>query len=70
MIEFRFSSLTEFLQMGGHGIYVWSCAAIALVILTVLLVYPIITARSQLVRIQRQQAMQQERHQHARSSGP
>lgn len=57
--------------MGGHGIYVWSCAAIALVILTALLVYPIVTARSQLTRIQRQQAMQkmqQERHQQARTS--
>lgn len=71
MIEFRFSSLTEFMYMGGHGIYVWSCAAIALVILTALLVYPIVTARSQLTRIQRQQAMQkmqQERHQQARTS--
>ncbi|WP_052481087.1 heme exporter protein CcmD [Gilvimarinus agarilyticus] len=73
MIEFRFDSLSDFLQMSGHGIYVWACVAIALVILTALLVYPVINARTQLTRIHRQQIMQkmqQERHQQANASAP
>ncbi|WP_049721713.1 heme exporter protein CcmD [Gilvimarinus polysaccharolyticus] len=71
MIEFRFSSLADFMYMGGHGVYVWSCAAIALLILALLLVYPIVTAKAQLSRIKHQQAMQkmqQQRHQQARAS--
>lgn len=71
MIAFRFSSLTGFMHMGGHGIYVWSCAFIALAILTALLVYPVLMARSQLAHIQRLQAMQkmqQARQQQAHSN--
>lgn len=68
MIEFRFDSFADFLHMSGHGIYVWACVAIAFVIFTALLVYPVVNARSQLTRIYRQQAMQKmqrERHQQA-----
>jgi heme exporter protein D len=68
MIQFRFASLSEFAFMDGHGIYVWGCTAIALVILASLLLYPLLSARAQLRRIQRQQVLrqaQQNRHRRA-----
>lgn len=35
-----FSSIGEFLAMGGHGLYVWASYAIALVMVTINLTSP------------------------------
>lgn len=73
MIQFRFASWSEFAFMDGHGIYVWGCTAMAVVILASLIVYPLLGARAQLQRIRRQQALQkaqQDRHQRAVTRAP
>ena len=36
-----FSSFNEFLAMGGHGVYVWSSYAIALVVLGLNILLPL-----------------------------
>ncbi len=57
--------------MDGHGIYVWSCTAIALLMLTALLVHPLWLLRLQKRKIQQQLALQQyqqKRHKRPTSS--
>ena len=36
-----FASLADFLHMGGHGLFVWSCYAITLVVLVANIVRPL-----------------------------
>ncbi|MBU0809868.1 heme exporter protein CcmD [Pseudomonas sp. GWSMS-1] len=40
-----FSSFSEFLAMGTHGPYVWSCYAISLVVLGLNVALPILARR-------------------------
>jgi len=35
-----FDSLSDFINMGGHGLYVWSCYAIALLLMAASIVLP------------------------------
>ncbi|MBU2887126.1 heme exporter protein CcmD [Gilvimarinus agarilyticus] len=57
MPSFKFDSLAEFIHMSGHGIYVWSCTAIALVLLTALIVHPLWLRKRQLQKLRQQQAV-------------
>ncbi|WP_432697761.1 heme exporter protein CcmD [Marinobacterium sp. YM272] len=43
-----FSSFSEFLSMGGHGLYVWLSYALGLIVILVNLVVPLME-RSQLI---------------------
>ncbi|MFP6848641.1 MAG: heme exporter protein CcmD [Pseudomonas sp.] len=40
-----FSSFSEFIAMGTHGAYVWSCYAISLVVLGLNVALPILARR-------------------------
>ena len=40
-MNFQFDSLQDFLQMSGHGPYVWACYGITFVVLLYLVVRPI-----------------------------
>jgi len=42
----QFSSLTEFLQMGTHGLYVWSAYGVSLLIIGANVVLPLLKKRS------------------------
>ena len=35
-LELQFDSLATFLQMGGHGLYIWAAFGITLVVLAIL----------------------------------
>lgn len=66
MPEFQFDSLNSFIVMGGHGIYVWLCTAIALILLSGLLLHPLYKHKKLLNQIQRQERIaqsQRDRHQ-------
>ena len=48
-----FDSLSEFFNMGGHGLYVWSCYAISLVLMAASILLPWLklkSTRKQLIR--------------------
>ena len=49
-----FSSMTEFLDMGGHGLYVWSAYGICLVILALNVIRPISLKRQFFIEHKRQ----------------
>lgn len=51
-----FSSFGEFLQMGGHGFYVWLCYAIVFVSLFGLVVFARQERTKVIARLSRQQA--------------
>lgn len=40
-MNFQFDSLQDFLQMSGHGPYVWACYGITFVVLLYLVLRPI-----------------------------
>ncbi|HEX4975787.1 MAG TPA: heme exporter protein CcmD [Pseudomonadales bacterium] len=42
----QFSSLSEFINMGGQGLYVWSSYGISLLVLTVNVLVPLLRKRS------------------------
>lgn len=66
MPEFKFDSLADFIVMNGHGVYVWSCTVIALVLLSGLIIHPLWLQKRQLKKLQRQQvliAAQKSKHQ-------
>ncbi len=66
MPEFKFNSIAEFAAMDGHGLYVWSCTAVALLILSALVLHPLWLQRVQKQKITQQLALkqyQQKRHQ-------
>ena len=52
---FQFESIQEFIQMGGHGPYVWSAYVISLSVLIWLIVSPIRRKTKLLKDIARQQ---------------
>lgn len=58
-----FSSLNEFLAMGGHGLYVWLSYGAALIIV----LYNVISVR---VRLRRMLADVRDRARRERASGP
>ncbi|HEY7883900.1 MAG TPA: heme exporter protein CcmD [Cellvibrionaceae bacterium] len=56
MPDFKFTSLNDFLLMSGHGIYVWSSVAIALVILGALIVHPLLLHKRQIKQLKKRAA--------------
>lgn len=52
---FQFENIQDFMQMGGHGPYVWSAYVISLSVLIWLVVSPIHRKRTLLKDIARQQ---------------
>ncbi|WP_027331131.1 heme exporter protein CcmD [Marinimicrobium agarilyticum] len=62
-MNFYFDSWAEFLQMGGHGAYVWACYLITWAVLAYLLISPVVRKR----RWMRRQAALQRRTAAART---
>lgn len=52
---FRFESLQDFLQMSGHGPYVWSAYVISIAVMLWLIVSPMRRRRRLLADVVRQQ---------------
>lgn len=50
----RFDSFAEFLAMGGHGAFVWSAYAIALVVIVGNFVWPRLQAQKNLLQVRKQ----------------
>ena len=52
----NFDSFSDFLHMGGHGLYVWLCYGLAFFLFTIILLQPILTRKNiirELSQIQR-----------------
>ena len=62
---FRFESLSDFIQMSGHGPYVWSAYLISLVVLVWLVVNPLLRRKRFLREMIRQQQRELARQQSA-----
>ena len=62
---FRFESLSDFIQMSGHGPYVWSAYVISLVVLVWLVVNPWLRRKRFLREMIRQQQRELARQQFA-----
>ncbi len=56
-----FDSFHEFLNMGGHGLYVWSAYVITLIVLGYNIIRPIMM-RNNIVRSQKQLLKQEEQN--------
>lgn len=59
---FQFESINDFIQMGGHGYYVWSAYLISLSVLIWLVVSPLQRKRKfiqEMIRQQRREMAQQ-----------
>ena len=56
-MKFQFDSLHEFIQMAGHGPYVWSCYLITIAFLVFLIVNPVFKHRKFLQVQNRQQRL-------------
>jgi len=54
-----FDSFSGFLEMGKHGLYVWSCYGLAAVIVAVNFISPILTRKKVIKDIQRQNRREQ-----------
>jgi heme exporter protein D len=52
-----FNSFSEFIDMGGYGLYVWSAYGITLVVITYNIVRPVLMRR-QIIRVQRRLLLQ------------
>lgn len=50
----RFSTLAEFIAMEGHGPYVWSAYAIAALVITFNLIWPLLQQRRNFSRLRRE----------------
>jgi heme exporter protein D len=57
----QFHSITEFLAMGGHGVYVWSAYGIALAVLVGLVAQPLRRSRAILEAVRQAVAREQKR---------
>jgi heme exporter protein D len=62
---FQFESLSEFIQMGGHGTYVWSAYLISLSVLIWLVVSPLHRRRKLVQEVIKQQRREAARQQHS-----
>lgn len=59
MPEIQFSSISDFLNMGGYALYVWSSYAIFAVLMGVSLIQPRL-ARRRIIRQQRARMLREE----------
>ncbi len=53
-MKFQFENLTDFLQMSGHGPYVWACYALTAACLIYLCVSPLSKRRKLMAELKRQ----------------
>ena len=58
-----FHSVSAFIDMGGHGQYVWSAYGVALVIIVFNFVRPVMLKKRNLERLRRQVASEEAREQ-------
>ena len=58
----QFSSFAEFVQMGTHGIYVWSAYGVTLIVLAVNVVAPVLRRRELMREIKRDLAREVSRN--------
>lgn len=58
-----FHSFSAFIDMGGHGQYVWSAYGVALVIIVFNFVRPMMLKKRNLARLRRQVATEEAREQ-------
>jgi heme exporter protein D len=56
MIEFQFSGLSEFLTMGGNGLYVWPSYGLFLLFIMVNISSPLLSKRKILAMLKARQA--------------
>ena len=60
----QFENFSDFMTMGGHGVFVWSVYAIAAVVLVLLAVNPVLKKRKfmqeQQMRLRREQMQNQQ----------
>lgn len=54
----QFESFAEFVAMGKHGVYVWSCYAVFFVIVVINVMAPIVRRRQLISRLQRNERRQ------------
>ena len=57
-MKFQFSSVSDFLQMNGHGGYVWACYGVTFLVLLILVGQPV-WARAQFIKEQKALAKRQ-----------
>ncbi len=62
---FQFDSLNEFIQMGGHGPYVWASYVISLAVLVWLIVSPLLRKRKLIQEVVREQCREAARQSNA-----
>lgn len=67
---FRFDSLQDFLQMSGHGPYVWSAYAISFAVMLWLVISPLRRRRLLLLELRRQQHRDAVRREAVDRDGP
>ncbi|MBL4567883.1 MAG: heme exporter protein CcmD [Porticoccus sp.] len=60
---FRFENINDFIQMGGHGYYVWSAYLISLIALAWLVISPLVRRKQFMKEIARQQQRERARQQ-------
>lgn len=65
-IKFQFNSVAEFLQMAGHGPYVWACYGITALALAYLAISPLLKRRALFSELARQ--LRIEKHQQQKSN--
>ena len=51
-MKFQFSSLAEFIEMGGHGLFVWSAFIIVILGLAVLMWLPV-SSKKEFIKVQK-----------------
>jgi heme exporter protein D len=56
-----FSSFSDFIDMGGHGFYVWLAFLVSILLLIYLLYWPIFKSRRSLAEISQQLKREQNR---------
>lgn len=62
---FQFDSFNEFIQMGGHGPYVWASYVISLAVLVWLIVSPLLRKRKLIQEVVREQCREAARRSNA-----
>ncbi|EGG93563.1 hypothetical protein IMCC1989_1073 [gamma proteobacterium IMCC1989] len=60
---FQFASVSDFLLMDGHGLYVWASYAITLLALVFLAISPSIQQRAFIIQQKRQQRIEEGQNQ-------
>lgn len=73
MLDFKFSSLADFINMSGHGVYVWSCTVIMLACFIFLVMRPLMLHRAALQHVRKQARLKEQqsaRHNAERETTP